>query len=203
MNCLNLKLGKLTPDLGEPRSERGVTLWRRYGALGEKLLAPLAQSREARVPLSRVDDLLSPIMVAPQIEQPEPILSAEISKPVALELVESDLQIVLHATGWTVVMVEPSSFVSAFSPVPEFSTSTAAALHMEDTAPQNITSGSPSKSMFQIDSVTMPTWLPRLMSSARRPSTGSARSSARTRSCAARWMRCSSFWARNPLRPLM
>src|SRR5262249_39195803 len=56
------------------------------------------------------------------------------------------------ATG-TVGVVEISSFVSGFSSVAEFSTTNTALLHMEDTAPTDITGGSPSpaspvRSMF-------------------------------------------------------
>ena len=89
-----------------------------------------------------------------------PVLICNVKQAMMLKLMagpQFDVPVLPSATlaAGTVVMVEPSSFVSAFSPVPEFSTSTAAALHMEDTAPQNITSGSPSKSMFQIDSVAL------------------------------------------------
>jgi hypothetical protein len=58
----------------------------------------------------------------------------------------------------TVAAVEVASFVSAFSPVPEFSTSPTAAVHFEDTSPQDITGGSPSpavpvRSAFQTESI--------------------------------------------------
>src|SRR6516162_464130 len=58
----------------------------------------------------------------------------------------------------TVAAVEVASFVSAFSPVPEFSTSQTAAVHFEDTSPQNITGGTPSpavpvRSAFQTESI--------------------------------------------------
>jgi len=58
----------------------------------------------------------------------------------------------------TVAAVEVASFVSAFSPVPEFSTSQTAAVHFEDTSPQDITGGSPSpavpvRSAFQTESI--------------------------------------------------
>src|SRR5262249_27015917 len=60
----------------------------------------------------------------------------------------------------TVIAVEPSSFVSAFGAAPEFEISTASVLHMEDTAPVDITGGTPSpavpvKSMFQTDSMAL------------------------------------------------
>jgi len=60
----------------------------------------------------------------------------------------------------TVVCVEGSSFVSAFSNVPEFSVDEHAAFHMEDTNPQDVTGGTPSpavpvRSMFQIDSIAL------------------------------------------------
>src|SRR5262249_27571061 len=56
----------------------------------------------------------------------------------------------------TAILVEPSSFVSAFGPVPEFEASTHVALHFEDTAPADITGGTPSpavpvRSAFQSD----------------------------------------------------
>jgi hypothetical protein len=58
----------------------------------------------------------------------------------------------------TVVLVEPSSFVSAFSPTPEFDVVDTPSIHFEDTAPQNITGGTPSpavpvRSLFQVDSI--------------------------------------------------
>ncbi|HMF28128.1 MAG TPA: hypothetical protein VKE42_05110, partial [Candidatus Cybelea sp.] len=56
----------------------------------------------------------------------------------------------------TVIMVETTSFVSAFSPVPEFEASSHVALHFEDTSPTDITGGTPSpavpvRSAFQSD----------------------------------------------------
>ena len=56
----------------------------------------------------------------------------------------------------TVVAVEASSFVSGQDGIPEFSTSTGATLHMEDTTPKDIVSSggvvaTPVKSMFQTD----------------------------------------------------
>jgi hypothetical protein len=60
----------------------------------------------------------------------------------------------------TVIMVEPSSFVSAFGDTPEFTTSKFTTLHYEDTLPQNITGGTPSpaspvKNLFQTDSIAL------------------------------------------------
>ena len=58
----------------------------------------------------------------------------------------------------TVVVLEVASFVSGFSPVPQFRVSNLATYHAEDTAPTNITGGTPSpavpvRSMFQTDSI--------------------------------------------------
>jgi HK97 family phage major capsid protein len=58
----------------------------------------------------------------------------------------------------TVIMVEPSSFVSAFDATPEFDVVTAPLFHYEDTSPQDITGGTPSpavpvRSLFQTDSI--------------------------------------------------
>ena len=58
----------------------------------------------------------------------------------------------------TVAAVEAASFCSAFSSVPEFTTSRTAAVHFEDTSPQDITGGSPSpavpvRSAFQTESI--------------------------------------------------
>ena len=60
----------------------------------------------------------------------------------------------------TVIMVEATSFVSAFSPVPEFESSIHVALHYEDTTPQDITGGTPSpavpvRSAFQSDVIAL------------------------------------------------
>lgn len=58
----------------------------------------------------------------------------------------------------TVVALEVASLVSGFSPIPEFRTSKTASYHAEDTAPTDITGGSPSpavptRSAFQTDSI--------------------------------------------------
>jgi hypothetical protein len=55
----------------------------------------------------------------------------------------------------TVVAVEANSFVSAFSDVPEFQAEQhMAIIHMEDTTPSDpVMSGSPVKSLFQVDSL--------------------------------------------------
>jgi len=60
----------------------------------------------------------------------------------------------------TVAAIELASFVSGFSSVPEFETARDAAIHMEDTSPQDITGGTPSpavpiKSMFQLDATAL------------------------------------------------
>jgi len=64
----------------------------------------------------------------------------------------------------TVIMVEPSSFVSGFDSVPEFQTSSAGLLHFEDTTPADISAppsavAAPVKSMFQTDSFALKTIL--------------------------------------------
>jgi hypothetical protein len=58
----------------------------------------------------------------------------------------------------TVIMLEGSSFVSAFDPTPRFEAGDQMAIHMEDVAPVDITGGTPSpavpvRSMFQVDSI--------------------------------------------------
>jgi hypothetical protein len=56
----------------------------------------------------------------------------------------------------TVIMVEPSSFVSAFGATPEFETGNAPAFHYEDTAPADpIMGGTPVRSLFQTDSIAL------------------------------------------------
>jgi hypothetical protein len=62
----------------------------------------------------------------------------------------------------TVAAVEVASFVSGFSSVPEFNVSKVGALHMEDTAPADITGGVPSpavpvKSLWQTDGLALRT----------------------------------------------
>jgi len=95
----------------------------------------------------------------------DPVLIANPVQAATLKLVASPkfdmpvLQSSSVAVG-TVVCVEGSSFVSAFSNVPEFSVDEHAAFHMEDTNPQDVTGGTPSpavpvRSMFQIDSIAL------------------------------------------------
>jgi len=55
----------------------------------------------------------------------------------------------------TVIMVEPTSFASAFDATPEFAVAPAAALHMEDANPVDVVAGSPTRSMFQVDSTAL------------------------------------------------
>src|SRR5262249_62362363 len=53
----------------------------------------------------------------------------------------------------TVIMIEASSFVSAFDPVPEFRVGQEMTVHMEDAAPADpIMGGTPVRNMFQVDS---------------------------------------------------
>src|SRR5262249_9812926 len=66
---------------------------------------------------------------------------------------------IIASTGMaagTVAVVESASFVSGFSPVPEFRASTQATYHAEDIAPADpIMAGQPVKSMFQTDSIAL------------------------------------------------
>jgi hypothetical protein len=60
----------------------------------------------------------------------------------------------------TVIMVEPSSFASAFDPAPEFAVTDVPLFHYEDTSPTQITGGTPSpavpvRSPFQTDSIVL------------------------------------------------
>jgi hypothetical protein len=64
----------------------------------------------------------------------------------------------------TVLAIELASFVSAWAPEPEFTTAKAATIHFEDTAPTDITGGTPSpavpvRNYFQTDSVGLRTVL--------------------------------------------
>jgi Phage capsid family len=56
----------------------------------------------------------------------------------------------------TVVCVEPRSLVASIaSAVPEFSTAPSAVLMMDDTNPTDVVAGSPTRSMFQLDSLAL------------------------------------------------
>jgi hypothetical protein len=52
----------------------------------------------------------------------------------------------------TIIMLEPSSFISGFSSVPQFSTSKGALLHMDDAPNADPLVGGPSRSLYQTDS---------------------------------------------------
>jgi hypothetical protein len=70
------------------------------------------------------------------------------------------LESTILAATKTVIMIEPSSFASAFGAVPEFDVVNAPLFHYEDTAPTHITGGTPSpavpvRSPFQTDSVVL------------------------------------------------
>jgi len=58
-----------------------------------------------------------------------------------------------------VAVVEAASVVSGFGSVPEFSTSKVSALHMDDSAPGDISGSSPVRSMWQIDALALRTTL--------------------------------------------
>jgi len=93
----------------------------------------------------------------------EPLLIMNPVQAVSLRTVASPLFNIpiLESTALaagTVIMIEPSSFVSAFDAAPEFETVTAPLFHYEDTSPQDITGGTPSpavpvRSLFQTDSI--------------------------------------------------
>jgi hypothetical protein len=93
----------------------------------------------------------------------DPVFIASPQQAAAIKLLASPLFTypVLQSSALplgTVIAVEASSFVSAFSSVPEFSVDQHPTFHMEDTSPQDITGGTPSpavpvRSMFQTDSI--------------------------------------------------
>jgi hypothetical protein len=53
----------------------------------------------------------------------------------------------------TVIMVEPTSFASAFAPTPEFEISTQAMLQFQDAPTSDPMAGSPTRSLWQSDLV--------------------------------------------------
>jgi hypothetical protein len=59
----------------------------------------------------------------------------------------------------TAITVEPSSFASAFAPTPEFEISSHAMLQFQDTPTSDPMAGSPTKSLWQADSVAWQTKL--------------------------------------------
>jgi hypothetical protein len=95
-----------------------------------------------------------------------PVLIMSPTQALSLRMVASPLfdipileSTVLAATK-TVIMVEPSSFCSAFDTVPEFTVTDVPLFHLEDTTPQPITGGTPSpavpvRSPFQVDSLVL------------------------------------------------
>jgi hypothetical protein len=89
------------------------------------------------------------------------VIIAAVPQAVALKTVvgyQFDTPI-LSSTGIaanTVAVVESASFVSGFSPVPEFNVSNQAIYQAEDTAPADpIMSGQPVKSLWQIDALAL------------------------------------------------
>jgi hypothetical protein len=52
-----------------------------------------------------------------------------------------------------VIMVEPSSFASAFAPTPEFEISTQATVQFQDTPTSDLMTGSPTESLWQSDKI--------------------------------------------------
>lgn len=89
----------------------------------------------------------------------EPVIIAAPAQAAALRMWrQADFYTILASVALaagTVVAVEASSFVSGQDGIPEFSTSTGATLHEEDTTPTDIVSGgvpaTPVKSLFQVD----------------------------------------------------
>jgi hypothetical protein len=70
------------------------------------------------------------------------------------------LESTVLAASKTVIIIEPSSFASAMSAVPEFTITDVPLFHYEDTTPQPITGGTPSpavpvRSPFQTDSLVL------------------------------------------------
>jgi len=92
-----------------------------------------------------------------------PLFIAAPKQAVALKLFAGphfDYPIIASASlaAGTIIAIEMASFISAWAPEPEFSTTKAATIHAEDTAPTDITGGTPSpavpvRSYFQTDSI--------------------------------------------------
>jgi hypothetical protein len=89
-----------------------------------------------------------------------PLLVAAVPQAISLKLFagpQFDIPILASASlpAGTVIALEPSSFISGFVSPPDFSTSTGAATHEEDTAPAPIVGSSgtaaPVRSFFQTD----------------------------------------------------
>jgi Phage capsid family len=94
----------------------------------------------------------------------EPVIVAAPAQAAALRMWRQetfyDIYPSLALPAGTVCAVESSSLVSGLEGIPTFSTSTGATIHMEDTAPTDITGGTPSpatpvKSMFQTDVIAL------------------------------------------------
>jgi hypothetical protein len=90
----------------------------------------------------------------------EPILIAAPAQAAALRMWRQEDFYEIFASlalpAGTVVAVESSSFVSGLDGIPEFSTSTGATIHMEDTSPvTDLMTGTPVKSMFQTDVIAL------------------------------------------------
>jgi hypothetical protein len=94
-----------------------------------------------------------------------PVLVCNPTQATAIKLVASpgfDIPVLTSnsiAAG-TVIMIEASSFVSAFGDAPEFTTSKFTTLHYEDSSPQDISGGTPSpatpvRNLFQTDSIAL------------------------------------------------
>jgi hypothetical protein len=93
-----------------------------------------------------------------------PMLIAAVSQATTIKLFAGprfDIPILSSSvlpTG-TVVVVEPASFISAFSPIPEFSFSSGTTVHEEDTMPLPLVAGgtaaSPTRSLFQTDAISL------------------------------------------------
>jgi hypothetical protein len=91
-----------------------------------------------------------------------PIIVAAVAQTTSLKLFAGpkfDISILAAAAlpANTIIALEPSSFVSGFTSTPEFSTSTGAAMHEEDTTPAPIVgpagTAAPVTSLFQTDAI--------------------------------------------------
>src|SRR5262249_40648628 len=89
-----LQLGKLTPDLREPR-RHGLAPSRVQRTRGEQEATLVAERVKARGPFGIVDDLLAAIVIAPNLERIKKTLAGKIRQPNALQLPKGDLQIAL------------------------------------------------------------------------------------------------------------
>jgi hypothetical protein len=91
------------------------------------------------------------------------VIVAAMAQAVRLKMIlgalwDIDILISTAMPAGTIAAIEVASFVSGFGSTVEYDVSKVAAVHMEDTSPQDITGGTPSpavpvKSLFQIDAI--------------------------------------------------